>query len=62
MNVRGVWRGESHTNSGGFDHVSDCESLDCLVLGCASGAVGASDGLDVAAAILVPPAVGNQND
>ena len=45
------------TNSSGFDHVSDCESLDCLVLGGAAGAVGASDRLDVAAAFLVASAV-----
>jgi len=41
------------TDGGGLDHVSDGESLDCLVLGCASRAVGAADGLDVAAALLV---------
>jgi len=41
------------TNSGRFDHVSDGESLDSLVLGCASGAVGASDWFDVATAFLV---------
>lgn len=42
-----------HTNSCGFDHVSNCESLDRLVLWCAARAVGASDRLDVAAALLV---------
>ena len=43
------WR----TDSSRLYHVSDCESFDCLVLGCASGAVGASNWLDVAAAFLV---------
>ena len=42
-----------HTDGGRLDHVADGESLDCLVLGCASRAVGAADGLDVAAALLV---------
>jgi hypothetical protein len=46
------------TNSGRLDHVPDGESLDGFVLGCAAGAVGASDGLDVAAAFLVTSAVG----
>ena len=45
------------TDSGGLDHVADGESLDGLVLGSASRAVGASDGLDVAAALLVASAV-----
>lgn len=36
-----------------LDHVPDCESLDSLVLGSAPRAVGASDGLDVATALLV---------
>jgi hypothetical protein len=49
--------GLRHTNSGRFDHVSDGESLDSLVLGCASGAVGASDWFDVATAFLVASAV-----
>ena len=44
------------TDSCRLDHVSDCESLDCLVLGCAAGAVGASNWLDVAAAFLVASA------
>jgi hypothetical protein len=41
------------TDGGGLDHVTDGESLDCLVLGCASRAVGAADGLDVATTLLV---------
>lgn len=45
------------TNSSGFDHVADGKSLYRLVLGCASRAVAASDGLDVAAALLVTSAV-----
>lgn len=44
------------TDGGGLDHVADGESLDRLVLGCASRAVGASNGLDVAAALLVTTA------
>ena len=44
------------TDGGGLDHVADGESLDCLVLGSASRAVGAADGLDVAAALLVTAA------
>ena len=46
MNVR-------RTDGGGLDHVADGESLDRLVLGCASRAVGAADGLDVATTLLV---------
>ena len=45
------------TDGGRLDHVADGESLDCLVLGCASRAVGAADGLDVAATLLVTAAV-----
>lgn len=41
------------TNSSRLNHVADGESLDGLVLGGASRAVGATDGLDVAAALLV---------
>lgn len=41
------------TNGGRLDHVADREALDGLVLGCAAGAVGAADGLDVTAAVLV---------
>ncbi len=45
------------TDGGGLDHVADGEPLDGLVLGGASRAVGAADGLDVAAALLVTAAV-----
>ena len=48
--------GWTRTNSGALDHVADGESLDRLVLWGASGAVGATDGLDVAAAFLVTSA------
>lgn len=44
------------TDGGRLDHVADGESLDRLVLGGASRAVGAADGLDVAAALLVTTA------
>lgn len=44
------------TDSGGLNHVADGESLDGLVLGSASRAVGASDGLDVTTALLVTSA------
>lgn len=44
------------TDSGRLDHVPNGEPLDCLVLGGASGAVGAADGLDVTAALLVATA------
>ena len=39
-----------------LDHISYCESLDCLVLGSASRAVGASDRLDVTTSLLVTSA------
>ena len=45
------------TDGGGLNHVADGESLDGLVLGGASRAVGAADGLDVATALLVTAAV-----
>ena len=45
------------TDGSRLDHVTDGESLDCLVLRGASRAVGAADGLDVAAALLVTAAV-----
>jgi hypothetical protein len=41
------------TDGGRLDHVADGESLYGLVLGCASRAVGASDGLDMTATLLV---------
>ena len=46
----------SRTDGGGLDHVADGESLNGLVLRRASRAVGASDRLDVAAALLVASA------
>ena len=55
LSSKGPWW--QRTDRGRLDHVSDCESLDCLVLRRASGAVGASDGLDMAAALLVATAV-----
>lgn len=48
------WR---RTDGSRLDHVTDGESLDCLVLRGASRAVGAADGLDVAAALLVATAM-----
>lgn len=48
---------DRRTDSGGLDHVADGESLDGLVLGSASRAVGASDGLDVTTALLVTSAI-----
>lgn len=47
---------ERHTNGSALDHVADGKSLDRFVLWCASRAIGASDGLDVAAAFLVTSA------
>jgi hypothetical protein len=41
------------TDGGRLDHVADGESLDCLVLGCASGAVRATDRVDVTTTLLV---------
>lgn len=40
------------TDSGLLDHVADQEPLDGLVLGDATGTVGATDGLDVATTVL----------
>jgi hypothetical protein len=45
------------TDGSGLDHVADGESLYRLVLGCASRAVGAADGLDMAATLLVTAAM-----
>lgn len=45
------------TNSSRLNHVADGESLDGLVLGRASRAVAAADGVDVAAALLVAAVV-----
>lgn len=53
--------GVRRTDSGRLDHVADRESLDGLVLGSASRAVGATDGLDVAAALLVASARRKKN-
>ena len=47
------------TDGGGLNHVADGESLDGLVLGGASRAVGATDRLDVAPAVLVAAAANN---
>jgi len=41
------------TDGSDFDHVADGESLDGLILWCASRAVGAADWLDVTTALLV---------
>ena len=49
-------RSDRRTDSGGLNHVADGESLDGLVLGGASRAVGATDRLDVAPAVLVAAA------
>lgn len=49
--------GVRHTDGGGLNHVADGESLDRLVLGSASRAVRAADGLDVATARLVATAI-----
>ena len=49
--------GERRTNGSRLNHVADGEALDGLVLGRASRAVAAADGLDVAAALLVAAAV-----
>ena len=40
------------TSGGGLDNVADDELFDSLVFGDAAGAVGATDCLDVAAAVL----------
>lgn len=45
------------TDSSGLNHVTDGEALDGLVLGNATSAVGATDRVDVAAAVLVATAV-----
>jgi hypothetical protein len=49
------------TDRGRLDHVADSESLDGLVLGGASRAVGATDGLDVTATGLVASAIVKEN-
>lgn len=45
------------TNCSGLNHIAYGKSLDRLVFRCASRAVGAANGLDVAAALLVATAV-----
>lgn len=45
------------TDGSGLNHVADGEALDRLILGGASRAVAAADGLGVAAALLVAAAV-----
>jgi hypothetical protein len=55
--VRGGGGFGRHTDGSGLDHVADGESLYRLVLGSASRAVGAADGLDMAATLLVTAAV-----
>jgi len=50
------WQGAQRTDSSTFNHVSDGESLDRLILGRASRAVGAADGLYMAAAFFVAAA------
>lgn len=49
--------GSTRTDGSGFNHVADGEALDRLVLGGASRAVAAADGLGVAATLLVAAAV-----
>ena len=55
--VRPEFEALEHTDCGRFDHVSDCESLYCLILWCASGAIGTSNRLDMPSALLVATAV-----
>lgn len=50
-------KADIRTNGSRLNHVADGESLDGLVLGRASRAVGAADGVDVAAALLVAAVV-----
>lgn len=45
------------SDSGGFNHVSDGDTLDSLVLGDTTGTVQASDGLDVTSTLLVSAGV-----
>jgi len=45
--------GGERTDGGRLDHVADREPLDCLVLGGASRAVGATNWLHMATALLV---------
>lgn len=45
------------TNSGGLDNVADDKLLDCLILGHATGAVGATHGLHMATIVLVTSSI-----
>lgn len=49
-------RRDRRTDGSGLNHVADGEALDGLILGSASRAVAAADGLGVAAALLVAAA------
>lgn len=51
--VAGAAEAWKHTDGSRLNHVADGEALDGLVLGCASRAVAAADGLDVATTLLV---------
>ncbi len=53
----GAERRQERTDGSGLDHVADGESLDGLILGGASRAVGAADGLRVATTLLLAAAV-----
>lgn len=44
---------DRRTDGSRLDHVADGESLDCLVLWSATGAVGATDWVNVSASLLV---------
>lgn len=52
-----VMDSSEHTDGSRLNHVADGESLDRLILGGASRAVAAADGLGVAATLLVAAAV-----
>lgn len=45
------------TDSGGLDNVADDKLLDCLILGHATGAVGATHGLYMATIVLVTSSI-----
>lgn len=55
--ISGEGKEERRTDGGRFNHVANGESLDCLVLGRTSRAVGASNRLHVASSFLVAAAV-----
>lgn len=48
---------KKRTDCGRLNHIANGESLDCLVLGCTSRAVGASNRLHMASSFLVTAAV-----